>query len=52
MFTVFVFQRRDITENGLGDHNRCRNPNGERDKPWCYTLLTKTKWQYCDIDIC
>ncbi len=41
----------DVLRNGLGDHNYCRNPNSLRAKPWCYTTLTKTKWQYCDIHI-
>lgn len=39
--------------DGLGDHNYCRNPSGERkSRPWCYTTKSKYKWQYCDISIC
>lgn len=38
---------------GLGDHNFCRNPEGDRrSRPWCYTTKSKYKWQYCDISIC
>ncbi|KAL4232839.1 hypothetical protein ACF0H5_007526 [Mactra antiquata] len=40
-------------EDGLGDHNYCRNPSGDRkSRPWCYTTKSKYKWQYCDISIC
>ena len=37
---------------GLGPHNHCRNPAGRRARPWCYVLLRKTVWQYCDVQIC
>ncbi|CAB4031273.1 zinc metallo ase nas-4-like, partial [Paramuricea clavata] len=33
-------------------HNYCRNPQGKRKRPWCYTTKTKPKWQYCDLKIC
>ena len=41
-------------EGGLGDHNNCRNPNGE-DMAWCYTSAPMLgmdwggEWDYCDI---
>lgn len=38
--------------NGLGRHNKCRNPHGRRDRPWCYTTLKKPVWQYCHIKVC
>lgn len=37
---------------GIGKHNYCRNPRGQRTRPWCYTTLKKPVWQYCDIVLC
>ncbi|XP_057299510.1 zinc metalloproteinase nas-1-like [Hydractinia symbiolongicarpus] len=39
-------------EDGLGEHNYCRNPAGKRKRPWCLTTLTNHKWQYCDLKLC
>eukprot|EP00041_Stephanoeca_diplocostata_P000092 m.13349 g.13349 ORF g.13349 m.13349 type:complete len:1437 (+) comp10091_c0_seq3:247-4557(+) len=33
----------------LGDHNYCRDPDGE-DQIWCYTTDPDTRWDYCDDD--
>lgn len=36
--------------------NYCRNPGGEKERPWCYTTLAdkngNPKWDYCDIEVC
>ena len=33
---------------GLGDHNYCRNPDGEN-RAWCYTTDPNERWDYCDV---
>ena len=35
---------------GLGDHNFCRNPDGEP-RAWCYTT-DGPRWDYCDVQTC
>lgn len=43
-------------QDGLGDHNFCRNPTGQRrNRPWCFvtkSLKSKQTWQYCDVRAC
>ncbi|MEE6511845.1 hypothetical protein FKM82_018677, partial [Ascaphus truei] len=33
------------------DKNYCRNPDGET-MPWCYTLNSTVRWEYCEIPSC
>ena len=30
------------------NHNFCRNPNGEKDYLWCYTIDPDVEWEYCE----
>merc|ERR1719161_2854441 len=36
----------------LGNHNYCRNPSGEKDKPWCYTVDPAKEWEFCEVPEC
>uniref|UniRef100_A0A7N4PCQ3 Kringle-containing protein marking the eye and the nose n=1 Tax=Sarcophilus harrisii TaxID=9305 RepID=A0A7N4PCQ3_SARHA len=40
-------------EGGLGDHNYCRNPDGDV-SPWCYVAEHEdgVYWKYCEIPAC
>ena len=35
----------------VGDHNYCRNPDGEN-APWCYTTNPYYRWGYCGVPAC
>ena len=35
----------------VGNHNQCRNPNGEPGA-WCYTTNPAKRWELCDIEEC
>jgi len=40
------------TTPGIGNHNYCRNPNGDKDKPWCYVKDPNKDWEYCEVPVC
>ncbi|KAF7651922.1 hypothetical protein LDENG_00103850 [Lucifuga dentata] len=33
------------------EKNYCRNPDNEK-KPWCYTMDSGTRWEYCNVPSC
>ncbi|XP_051772236.1 hyaluronan-binding protein 2-like [Ctenopharyngodon idella] len=40
------------SSEGLGPHNFCRNPDGDK-KPWCFIKKNKRlRWDYCDVRKC
>lgn len=32
--------------------NYCRNPGGEKERPWCYTKDPSMTWEYCSVSAC
>ena len=40
--------------DGLGKYNCCDNPGGEKERPWCFTLLGPSHpiWEFCDLKYC
>ena len=37
---------------GVGEHNHCRNPDGDSGGVWCFTSDNDKRWEYCSLPIC
>ena len=37
---------KHLFESGIGEHNKCRNPDGQKGL-WCYTTNKNKRWEYC-----
>ncbi|XP_078676753.1 apolipoprotein(a)-like isoform X1 [Branchiostoma floridae x Branchiostoma belcheri] len=47
---LHVFDAESYPEAGL-EENYCRNPDGAA-RPWCYTMDTNVRWEYCNLQPC
>ena len=36
----------------VGDHNHCRNPDGDQKGVWCYTTDPDKRWEHCSVQYC
>ncbi|XP_036406275.1 plasminogen [Megalops cyprinoides] len=42
----------DTHPNSDLESNFCRNPDGDKTGPWCYTMDWETRWEHCNIQDC
>ena len=43
----------DYPDASLEDaDNYCRNPSNNPTSPWCYTVDSDYRWDFCDVDLC
>ena len=48
----------DVTDDNFPDGSRkaaknyCRNPDGELQGVWCYTMDPNQRWEVCDVPFC
>ncbi|XP_072255905.1 tissue-type plasminogen activator [Pyxicephalus adspersus] len=48
----FTAQHREALLLGLGNHNFCRNPDGDT-SPWCYVFKGgRYTWEHCSVPTC
>ena len=36
----------------VGEHNHCRNPDGNNGGVWCYTTDPYVRWEWCPVPEC
>ena len=52
-----IYTMDKFNEKGIGDHNYCRNPDGEDEsdteiEAWCYTTSLTKRWDWCEVPTC
>ena len=52
-----IYTMDKFNEKGIGDHNYCRNPDGEDEsgtelEAWCYTTSLTKHWDWCEVPTC
>ncbi|XP_044516116.1 LOW QUALITY PROTEIN: hyaluronan-binding protein 2 [Gracilinanus agilis] len=49
-YNIFM---EDAKKHDIGEHNYCRNPDGDK-SPWCFAKLDKNTviWEFCDVTPC
>lgn len=40
----------DLTVNAASEY--CRDPDGIRGEPWCFTKDPQVEWEFCDVPRC
>nr|XP_018667559.1 low-density lipoprotein receptor-related protein 6-like isoform X2 [Ciona intestinalis] len=51
-WTATVPHRPKYIPQDGGEHNYCRNPDGDLKGTWCYTMNVSSRWEYCNIPKC
>ncbi|XP_072904686.1 muscle, skeletal receptor tyrosine-protein kinase isoform X2 [Hemitrygon akajei] len=48
------FHRRlpEVFPELTNSDNFCRNPGGESERPWCYTMNRDIRWEFCNVPLC
>ena len=45
------YNQHNIDNNGIADHNYCRNPDNKQG-PWCFTTDKTKILDYCKVPVC
>ena len=45
-------QPHEHTDTDVGEHNHCRNPDGDLKGVWCYTIDPDKRWEHCSVPVC
>uniref|UniRef100_A0A8C6CZY4 Plasminogen activator n=1 Tax=Moschus moschiferus TaxID=68415 RepID=A0A8C6CZY4_MOSMO len=52
MSKIYTAWKSNARALGLGNHNHCRNPDGDT-QPWCHVWKDRQPtWEYCDVPQC